>query len=152
VIEIDPYEAIITLAQADSGLTGECGDRIDIWHHYGQDSEDWALDAKSCIFVPIGGELARDDDVNFMMPVLQARCYGDSPFDCYQVWKKLMDITFTNARRVVTTTAGDALISYLHPTAGNGMPQFFFDEEIRPNGGMPYYSVQLQAGVSSLAV
>jgi len=148
--EIDPYEAIIALALADSGLTAVCSTRIDIWHRYGQGADSWSTNDPSLIFVPSGGEADRDNA--WSRPLLEARCYATSPFDCGLVWKKLNDFVFNQPRRTITITDGKALINYILPVAGDGMPRLQFDEDIKPNGGLPFYAVQLVAEVSNLAV
>lgn len=151
IIEIDPYEAIITLALANADLAAECGTQMDIWHHYGQDVGDWSLSSKSLVVVPAGGEL--DVDVPFSRPLFEVRCYGDSPFDCGQVWRALVAFTVEhNERRTVAVTEGTALVQYILPQVGQGMPRLLFDEDIRPNGGMPFYSVLMRAEVANQTV
>lgn len=146
--EVDPYEAIIKLAQVDAGLVAETDGRIDVWHHYGQDPGDWPLDAKGLIFVPIGGEVVRDTDGLTARPLLEARCYGDTPFDCGLVWRRLNDFTSGhNERRTIAVNEGTALVYYIYP-ASAGMPRLQFDEDVRPGGGMPFYQIQLEAAVS----
>lgn len=148
--EIDPYEAIVLVARANSSLSTLLGTQIDIWHRYGQDSGDWVLGSQSLIFVPSGGDAERD--VNVSNPILNARCYGDTPFECGQVWKALNDFVFNQPKRTVVTSNGKALVYYVLPVEGGGMPTLLFDEDIRPNGGMPFYEVALQASVSNLIV
>jgi hypothetical protein len=151
IIEIDPYEALVALAAADAGLVAQCGAQIDIWHHYGQDVGDWPLTSKSLVFVPTGGEL--DADSPFARPSFEVRCYGDSPYDCGQVWRALVAWTVEhNERRTVTVTEGKALVQFVLPLPGEGMPRLLFDEDIRPNGGMPYYSVLMRAEVANQVV
>lgn len=148
--EIDPYEALIVLARANSSITSIVGNRVDIWHRYGQDSGDWGLDSQSLIFVPSGGEAERD--LNISNPILNARCYGDTPFECGKVWKALNDFMFDQPRRTVVTSNGKALIYYVLPVAGAGMPTLLFDEDIRANGGMPFYEVPVVASISNRIV
>ena len=148
--EIDPYEALVLLARADSSIASAVGNRVDIWHRYGQDSGDWNLDSKSLIFIPSGGEADRDNE--WSRPIINARCYGDTPFECGQVWKALSDFVFNQPRRTVVTSDGKALINFVLPIIGGGMPTLLFDEEIRPNGGMPFYQVELVAEISNLIV
>ena len=150
VTEIDPIEAVIELARTDTTLIAEVSTQIDVWHRYGQDSGDWPLNSKSLVFVPSGGEQDRHNP--WARPVFAVRCYGDSPFDCGQVWKALNDFTFNQPRRNVTTGDGKALISYVLPVPGGGMPTLLFDEDVRPNGGMPFYQVEIVAEVSNVIV
>lgn len=147
-MEVDPYEAIIKLALADDGLTAVVGTRIDIWHHYGQDAGDWNLKLQSLIFVPAGGPVVPDRETR--RPNIEARCYGDTPYECGQVYRKLVDFTEGhNERRVVQVAEGNALVYYILPVQE---PILQFDEDIRPNGGMPYFAVQLQAEVANRTV
>lgn len=152
--EIDPYEALITLALADSGLTSLVSTRIDVWHHYGQDSGDWGQTAQSLVLRPFDGEFHTDDqaDTAWCRPLIEARCYGDSPYDCGQVWQKLMSLCSRAYRQTVTVNSQTALINYFLPQPGGGMPRLGFDEDVRPNGGMPFYSVILAAEVSAESV
>ena len=144
---IDPYEALVTLARADAGLTAVVGDRIDVWHRYGQDFADWSQTVQSLLFVASGGELNKDD--GYMRPVIECRCYGDTPFECGEVWKALVAFTVEhNERRTVVTSSGKALVADFLPRTGEGMPQLLFDEDVRPRGGMPYYSVFMQATIA----
>lgn len=151
IIEIDPYEALVALALADSDIAAQVGTQVDIWHHYGQDAGDWPLTSKSLVFVPSGGEMDRDNP--WFVPLFEVRCYGDSPFDCGQVWRALVAWTVEhNERRTVTVTEGKALVQYILPQPGQGMPRLLFDEDVRPNGGMPFYSVLMQAEVANQTV
>ena len=147
-VEVDPYEALIKLALADGGISTAVSNRGDIWHHYGQDTGDWSLTDSSLIFVPAGGPMNRDDNVQDVL--VEARCYGDSPYYCNQVWKKLLDWSRNkNERRVQAVTEGNALIYFVLPLEH---PRLFFDEDIRPNGGMPYFAIPLQAKIHGLTV
>ena len=154
VIEIDPYEALILLARADGELLTQVGERIDIWHHYGQDTGDWELDDKSIIFIPSGGEL--DHDNSIAHPVFEVRCYARTPYECGQVWRSLVGFTNVstenNNRRNAIVTEGTALIYFVLPVEGAGMPRLLFDEDIKPNGGLPYYSGQFKAQISTVTV
>lgn len=154
-IEVDPYEAIVLLALTDSDLQGEVSNRIDVWHHYGQEANNWNAAAgeadKSLVFVPSGGEL--NLDVGFSKPTFEARCYADTPFECGEIWKALVAFTVEhNEARTVSVTQGTALVKFVLPASGQGMPGLRFDEDVRPNGGLPFYSILLQAEVSNLTV
>lgn len=146
-VEIDPLEAVIKLASADSALNTATGGRIDDRHHYGQDSGDWALDAASLVFMPSSG-----------LPMLytarqrlqlEARCYGDTFYAAGGVFRKLVDFTRHNERRTVAVTGGTALVYFV---IMRGQPRQFVDEEARPNGGMPYYETLLEALVAESLV
>lgn len=147
-VEVDPYEALIKLALSDDGIVDAVDVRVDIWHHYGQDSGDWSLAASSLIFVPAGGPMNQDDNVQDIR--VEARCYGDSPYACNLVWKAVLAWSRNlNERRVQAVTEGSALIYYVLPLEH---PRLFFDEDIRPNGGMPYFAIPIQAKIHGLTV
>jgi hypothetical protein len=142
-VEIDPLEAVIKLAIADSALDTITGGRIDNRHHYGQDSGDWAQNAKSLIIQPAGGLPQLDLPIQRLQ--LEARCYGDTYYEAGKVYKKLADFTRQNQRRTVTTADGKALVYFV---IIRGQPRQFLDEEARPNGGMPAYQVILEAQIA----
>jgi hypothetical protein len=143
VMEIDPLEAVIKLAIADTALNTATGGRIDNRHHYGQDAGDWALTASSLIIFPAAGLPQLDLPVQAGQYL--ANCYGDTYFEAGKVFKKLQDFCRHNERRTVTTLAGKALVYFV---ILRGQPRQFLDEEARPNGGMPAYQVILEAQVA----
>lgn len=145
-VEVDPVEAVIALMKADTALNTITGGRIDQRHHYGQGSGQWSQTAQALTVQPIGGLSNLDDYWQEIQ--LQARCYGDSPYQAGQVYKKLVDFT-RRERRTVTVTEGLALINYVVPLAE---ARFILDEDARPEGGMPVYLVNLQAQVSEITV
>lgn len=147
MIEIDPLEALLNLAKADSGLNDATTGQIDNRHRYGQDTGDWELNSPSLIFTPTGGPSQLYVEVQKVQ--LEARCYGDTPYDAGLIARKLVDFARVNQRRTVQVTEGKALVYY---AVIRGQTRLDFDEEIRPNGGMPFYSVQLEAEVSELTV
>lgn len=138
--EIDPLEAVIKLAKADTALNTVTGGRIDNRHHYGQDAGDWAQNAQSLVMFPAGG--LPDLYQAAQRIQLEARCYGDTFFEAGAVLAKLVDFTRIDYRRTVTTSAGKALVYFV---ILRGQPRQFLDEEIRPVGGMPAYQVILEA-------
>lgn len=145
-IEIDPLEAVIKLAQADSGLATATGGRIDDRHHYGQDTGDWSQTAASLILFPVGG--APRHTVQAQRFQLEAWCYGDTYHDAGAVYRALIGFTNPDHRRTVTTSAGKALVYYVVPT---GQPRQVLDPEPRP-AGMPAYQVILEALVAEQIV
>ena len=145
-MEVDPIEALVALAKADTALNTITGGRVDDRHRYGQRNGDWSQTDKALTFQAIGGPSLLDD---FWQRIqVQARCYGDTPYQAGQVYKKLVDFTRRN-RRTVTVTEGKALINYVIPLAE---ARFILDEDARPEGGMPAYLVNLEALVSELTV
>lgn len=145
-MEVDPIEALVALAKADTGLNTITGGRIDNRHHYGQRNGDWSQTAQSLIFQAIGGPSLLDD--YWQRIQVEAICYGDTAYQAGQVYKKLVDFTRRN-RRTVAVTEGTALINYVVPLAE---ARLFLDEDARPEGGMPAYLVNLEALVSELTV
>jgi hypothetical protein len=74
---------------------------------------------------------------------MEAYCYGDTAYNCGQVYRKLIDFTRRD-RRTVNVTEGSALVYYVIARAN---PRLINDEEIRPHG-MPAYLVLLEAAVA----
>lgn len=146
-VETDPLEALLNLCKSHTVLNTITGGRIDNQHHYGQDTGDWAHNVNSLILTPTGGAAQLYDRVH--KGQYEARCYGDTPYDAGQVAKALAALTRPSQRYRIAVTEGFALIYYFVP---RGQPRLDYDEEIRPNGGMPFYSLQLEAEVSELTV
>jgi len=147
-IEVDPFEVVVIHAQLDGDLSFETGGQIDLWHRYGQDADDWPLNSKAFILTPTPGvEPELDDEVQRVG--FEARCYGDSPADCGQVYMKVIKWLRTTERRTIEVTGGKALLYYVLPLSS---PRFGLDDDIRPNGGMPFYAIPLRAEVSELFV
>ena len=132
--DIDPYEALITLAQSDTDLTAVVGTQINVWHRYGQDVGDWPQNSQSLVLRPFAGEFHTDDQatVAWSRPVIEARCYGQSPYDCGQVWMQLMNLCSRTYRQIVDVNGVDALVNYFRPQQGGGMPRLLFDEDAKP--------------------
>lgn len=145
-MEVDPLEAVIKLMLADTNLLAVTGGRIDIRHHYGQRAGDWPQTAQSLILIPIGGTPIVDDFWSNMQ--LVAYCYGDTPYQAWQVCKRLWAFT-RRERRTVTVTEGKALINYVVPLSE---ARFLLDDDARPEGGMPAYLVTLEIQVSEITV
>lgn len=148
MIEVDPFEAVIIHAQLNSDLAFETNGQIDLWHRYGQDAGDWPLNSKAFTLTPTTGIPPELDD-QLQRFGLEARCYGDSPADCGQVYMKAIKWLRTTERVTVAVTGGKAFVYYVIPLSS---PRFDFDETIRPNGGMPFYAIPLRAEVSELFV
>lgn len=148
-LEVDPFEAVIALAQRDGDLRHETNEgQIDLWHHYGQDENDWPLNSKSLTLTPVPGVPPQLHD-RVQRLAFEARCYGNTPYDAGQVYMKLGHWLRTAERQVVEVTGGKALVYYVVPTTS---PRFGMEEKLRPGGGMPYYAVPLKAEVSELFV
>lgn len=146
-VEVDPLEAVLNLCKAHTALNTITGGRIDNQHHYGQDSGEWAQNANSMILTPTGGPPELYTQTWKLQ--LEARCYGDTPYDAGQVAKALTALTRPSQRYRIAVTEGFALIYYFVP---RGQLRLDFDEEVRPLGGMPFYSLQLEAEVAELTV
>lgn len=147
-LEVDPFEAVIALAQRDSDLRHETNGQIDLWHRYGQDANDWPLNSKAFTLTPTTGVPPQlNDEVQRLG--FEARCYGNTPFDAGQVYKKFVDWVRKAERQVVEVTGGKALVYYVVPTTS---PRFGLEEKLRPGGGMPYYAISLKAEISELFV
>jgi hypothetical protein len=131
--------------KAHNGLNTVTGGRIDNRHHFNQTSG-WAQTDRALTIQPIGGPSLLDD--YWQQVQLQARCYGDTPYQAGQVYKKLIDFT-RQERRTVTVTEGKALINYIVPLAE---ARLILDEDARPEGGMPAYLVNLDTQISELTV
>lgn len=147
LIEVDPLEAILNLCKNDSGLYDITSGQIDNQHHYGQDAGDWALDSNALVLTPTGGPPQLYVQVQKVQ--LEARCYGNTPYDAGKVYRYLQAVTRSDQRRTVQVTEGTALVYYFVP---RGQMRLDYDEEVRPLGGMPFYSVQLEAEVAELTV
>lgn len=149
MMEADPFEAVIALAAADAGLAAITGGRVDMLHRYGQDVNDWPLNAQALTLTPATGAVPElNDPVQNL--ALAARCYGDTPLEAGQVYMKLVDWLRASAiKRTVAVTGGTALVYFVQPVSS---PALGLDDEIRPGGGMPFLGIQLQAQVSELFV
>lgn len=143
---IDPLEAVLNHAKADTALDTVTNSQIDDRHHYGQDGGDWALNSQSLTLTPVGGPAYIDGPVHRFQ--MDARCYGDTLYEAGAVYRALRDLT-KQVRRVVTTGQGDALIYYF---VFRGDMRRIIDEEIRPNGGLPGYQIIMEAMVAEEAV
>lgn len=143
---VDPLEAIIGAMKAHAALNSITGGRIDDRHHYGQESGDWAQNARGLTVGFIGG--AADLYLPTQKTQLEARCYGDTYYEAGKVYRELVAFC-RNTRQRVTVTEGLALIYYC---VIRGQPRRFMDDEIRPNGGMPCYLLQMEADVAEETV
>lgn len=132
--------------KAHTALNTITGGRISDRHRYGQQTGAWSQTAQSLTVIPIGGPSMLDD--YWQQIQLQARCYGDTPYQAGQVYKKLVDF-MRQERRTVTVTEGKALINYVIPLSE---ARLILDEDARPEGGMPAYLVNIQSQVSELVV
>lgn len=158
-VDVDPYEAVITLARREPSIKALCDvshsvtgaylrTQVDMRHCYGQDDHDlatgdWRQDSQGLTFTPVGG--SPQLDVRVEAVAFEARCYGDTPNEAWAVYRALMEMTRYNERRVVPITAGNALVYWVRPLGG---PRLVVEDEIRPSGGMPCWAVQLKAEVS----
>lgn len=138
---VDPYEAVIKLAQGDIDLATLTGNRIAQQHKYGQDAGEWALNAASLVFRPVAGlpELY----VEWQRVQLEAICYADTPYKCGEIHRALIAWT-RQPRRVVTVSDGLALVYYVLPRAN---ARLLMDADIRP-AGMPGYLTLIEAAVN----
>lgn len=151
VIEVDPIEAIIKLAAADADIAAQVGTRVEVWKRFGQDSGDWPIGSKALVLRPIGGDLHLTN--HFSKPIIEARCYGGSPYECGAVWRALVAFTVEkDNNRTVAVTGGTALVYNVLPQAGSGCPALLWDEDTDGAGGHPYYQTILTAQVSHLFV
>lgn len=139
---VDPYEAVIALAMADSALYSRVAGRIAQQHRYGQGSTDWPLDAGALVMLPAAGAPHLSAAVQRFQ--LEARCYADTPYKAGQIWRDLVAFSRVNDRRVATVSEGSALVYYVVIRAE---PRLIIDDEIRPRG-MPAYLALLEAAVS----
>ena len=144
-MSVDPYEAVIKLAQADYNLADVTGDQIAQRHRYGQDSSEWDLDSAALVFRPVGG--LPDLYIGQRIVQMEAHCYADTPLECEEIVGALIEWT-RQPRRVVEVTDGSALVYYVLPRAN---ARLLMDEEIRPQG-MPDYMVLLEAAVAESTV
>jgi len=142
---VDPYEAVIKLAQADYRLAELTGNQIAQRHQYGQDSGEWSQESASLIFRPVGGP--PDLYIGQQRIQVEAHCYADTPIECGEIVRALIEWT-RQPRRVIEVTEGDALVYYIVPRAN---ARLLMDTEIRPQG-MPDYMVLLEAAISEETV
>ena len=140
-MSVDPYEAVIKLAQADYALSDVTSNQIAQRHRYGQDSSEWDLDSQALVFRPVGG--LPDLYVSQQRVQIEAHCYADTPLECGEIVTALIEWT-RQPRRVVNVTNGQAMVYYVLPRAN---ARLLMDDEIRPQG-MPDYMVLLEAAVS----
>lgn len=138
---VDPYEAVIKLAQADIDLASLTGNRIAQQHKYGQNAGDWALNAASLVFRPVGG--LPEVYIGWQRVQIEAMAYADTPYQCGRVYRALINFT-RQPRRVVTVTEGLALVYYVLPRAN---ARLLMDDSIRP-AGMPAYLTLIEAAVN----
>jgi len=143
-IEVDPIEAVVALARADSGLSAITSNRIDHRHHFGQSTGDWPRLSRSLALIPSGGDV--NVDIAVQRPLFEVRCYGDSHHDAMKVFKKLQDFCRVNERRTVAVTEGDALVYWVTLRTA---PRQLVDPTSRD---APFVSAMLQAEVAELTV
>lgn len=143
---VDPLEAVIKLAQADSGLNTITGGRIAQRHHYGQDAGEWALDAASLVFRPVGGPPQLS--VCAWQIQAEAWCYADTPFLCGQVSRRLRAWCRAVNKAAIAVIEGDALVYWV---VARSEPRLMMDGDVRPNG-MPAYVMLLEASVAEETV
>lgn len=140
--DVDPLEAVIKLAAADSALNSATGGRIANRHRYGQQTGDWPLTAAALILIPAGG-LARTR-LNVFETQIEARAYGDTFYNANAVALALRNWSRSVAKTVIAVTGGDALV-YRVTVDANG--RAMIDDNIRPGDGMPAIALQLFAEV-----
>jgi hypothetical protein len=140
-IQVDPYEALVNLAAADTaGIAAAVGSQVALQHRYGQDSGDWPMRSSSLIIGPGAG--VPELYVEVQGVIAEARCYGDTPADCALVHKALVGWTRHNGRREIAVTGGTALVYFVVVLT---QPALFYDEMLND---MPYFLVLLQASVA----
>ena len=153
-VDVDPYEAIINLARVNPSIASVCSvfdaetgvflrHQVDMRHHYGQDAGDWELDSQGLTFTPSGG--SPELTVRVHAITLEARCYGDTTKEAFEVYRAVMEFCRVNGQRVIPVTDGNALVYWVKPLTG---PRLIIEDEVRPSGGMPCWAVQLKAEVS----
>jgi len=153
-VDVDPYEAVISLARGDPSIKAVCDvfhsvtgaylrTQVDMRHGYGQDNGDWELDSQALTFTPMGG--VPDLYVRVHAIAVEARCYGDTTNEAWAVYKALSEMCRVNEQRVIPITAGNALVYWVKPATG---PRLMVVDEIRPSGGMPCWTIQLKAEIS----
>ena len=159
IIGVDPYEALINMARVDPSIAPVCNafdpetgvflqSQVDMRHHYGQENDiydgvRWEQDSQGLTFTPSGG--SPELYVRVHAVTLEARCYGDTNKEAWEVYKALMEMCRVNGQRVIPVAGGNALVYWVKPLGG---PRLFVEPEVRPSGGMPCWVAQLKAQVS----
>lgn len=148
-VVINPYEALVALAKADTDISGLVGTRVDVYHHYGQSAGDWSTEDPSLIFIPTGGVL--DMYNGWMRPEFFARCYAPSVNQAMKIWEALIAFSIEkNYRREIgITDSKTALVEFVLPLEGGGMPSYGLDDDIvAQNGGLPYLEATYRTSVA----
>ena len=123
---IDPLAAIIALLVSDADLALLIEGRVAEKHKYALPETDvlrWPNPSKALTVQDAGGGTT-DLDTPRQLPMLDARCYGESEYEAKRVYRALISITRQYERAVVETGDGKALIYYLLP---NGQPRADYD-------------------------
>jgi hypothetical protein len=144
-VSVDALEAVLAHARADDGIMAQVDGRLAVQHRYGQDADDWPLDAKSLILRPAAGlpqlYLASSRHQ------LEGRCYGRTGLQAWEVWQEVDAWLDSTTKATAETEQGTALIYYVIPVS---QPTLLMDEELeRP---MPFYSIFLEADVAKETV
>ena len=137
---VDALEAVIGYLYADADLNVLTGGRIAAKHKFG---DGWTIPSKALQVRYDGG--TPDLYTERQVVRLEARCYGESQYECSRVFAALNTITRNTGRERVETTNGAALIYWLLPVSG---PSFLTD----PDAGVDVILIFLEAAVSEVDI
>lgn len=138
---IDPYETIIKFLLGESTLTALVSTRISVKHKYG---DGWSSDQIGVEVTPNGGRPDLYKEVQRV--TVQARIYCNSVQEGMGVWKVLSDISRANERKVVTTSNGNGMLYWFHPTSA---PALVTDYDLDKNIILINFDAQVGEMVSA---
>ena len=127
---IDPLEAMLALARADTGLASVTSNQIARKHKFkagAQSQSSWKTPSKALVIrYDVGGQ--QDIYVSDQCVRLAAECYGEDESQAGLVYTGLIALFRVDDRRVVTTRNGQALIYWVVP---DGTPLSSRNEDIK---------------------
>jgi hypothetical protein len=137
---VDALEAAVAYLYGNADLNVLTAGRIAVKHKFG---DGWAIPSKALQLRYDGG--TPDLYTERQVVRLEARCYGESQYECSRVFAALNTLTRNTQRERVETTNGAALLYWLLPTSG---PSFLTD----PDAGVDVILIFLEAAVSEVDI
>jgi len=151
LVEVDGLEAVITIMRSYGVFQDLVGGRIDIKHHYGQDSEDWSLDDQSIVLTQVQDEA--EVYLDYQPLRIQVRCYAGNggDYEAMALYRAVLQFcnNYGDHRTVVEVANGNALVYYILPVTA---PRFGVDSELTESTQMNYSEFTIKAQVSNKLV
>lgn len=129
---IDPIEAVIRWLENSLDVVGG---RVAGKHRYGNG---WS-ETETGVSVHLDGGAA-DLYAAIATPRMEIRIYADDQVKVVEVWRKLIELSRTNARFEVMTSAGRALIHHFSPEASLSL---LYDDVLRMEMGVVFFGAMI---------